>query len=54
MNALLSGKCTRITNQSMNYSPTTANQSMKPTAHCGMSSKWFLPTPPVPYLSLVR
>ena len=23
MNALLSGKCTRITNQSMNYSPTT-------------------------------
>src|SRR5205807_6570060 len=32
MNALLSGKCTQITSQSMNYSPTTPNQSMKPTA----------------------
>jgi hypothetical protein len=54
MNALLSGKCTRITSQSMNYSPTTPNQSMKPTVHCGISSECLPPTPPLAYLSLAR
>jgi len=38
----------------VNYSPTTANQSMKPTAHCGISSECLPPTPPVAYLSLAR
>jgi len=54
MNALLSGKCTRITNQSMNYSPTTAKQSIKPTVHCGISSECLPPASPLAYLSLVR
>src|SRR5256884_2057160 len=53
MTALLSGKCTRITSQSMNYSPTTPNQSMKPTAPL-QNNFSVCRDPAVAYLCLVR
>ena len=45
MNASLSGKCTQITSQSMDYSPTTSNQSMKPTAPLRNKFSVFATTP---------